>query len=69
MGIASFASDYMPAPGETCTACVMGYYKRAALLFDRIWIARRTESAEFLDIPPEVTFGLQKVSMGTSMKK
>lgn len=49
--------DRTPRNGETCVTSQEDYWKRDALLFDRIYVP----SPESKDIPVELTFGVYKV--------
>ncbi len=55
-----YEEDQRPSPGETCTVAPYGTRKRAALLFDRIWIGR-TSSPLGIEPPPELTFGVHSI--------
>ena len=51
-----FNQDRFPNPGEICALAQIGCYKRASLLFDKIYVSPQGYQ-KTPNIPPELTFG------------
>ncbi|WP_319550012.1 hypothetical protein [Desulfogranum marinum] len=52
-----YSSDRYPNPGDSCTVCETEFYKKASLLYDRIYVSPGIH--ENLNIPASVTFGFK----------
>jgi len=55
----AYALDRRPGPLDICTVCDRTLHKRAALLFDRVYIAPGVDVQEE-EAPPELTFGFRE---------
>lgn len=56
----NYTDNRRPNHGEICTACHHALHKRAALLFDRLYIAPSHDERKAFDTPPELTFGFEE---------
>lgn len=61
MAQAKYSNDQLPKPGEICAIAQMNEHKRAALLFDRIWVQRSKLNDHAVDIPPGISFGISAI--------
>lgn len=58
-----YADGRHPEPGEVCTICVPSIRKRAALLYDRVYVAPDVEEPDSDDpIPPQLTIGSRQIT-------
>lgn len=58
-----YADNRRPNHGEICTACNRTLHRRAALLFDRLYIAPSHDEREGFDTPSELTFGFEEAEV------
>jgi len=54
-----YTTNRRPSPGEICTICDKSLHKRAALLFDRLYVGSDEGDRVDFEIPPEMTFGFE----------
>ena len=56
-----YNKDRFPQAGDICTICYKEMHKRAALLFDRVYVGTDNKDREDFDTPVEITFGVTSI--------